>query len=525
MAPADLPAPGGGSPPLTEDSLRWAESTGASFDHMVTSIIPYLTAMARHQVQLNVAPPLHGDVHTQRRLKTAIGFDEVLAAVQPLPDALSALRDRRLLRAAQAEAAAAVRSVASEIMGRESVEAYLKAANAEVEALRKDVKVLRESNVKNDVMLTSAQSTMEQHSEDLKRLHSRDAFIATLNKKPARERDVYKSSIGANTEQARKIHLLLIKLSKGKYVDNDTRKALENQQARDTILHQVNRTLRGHVSLAGMNPEVLRLAVDDTFHISATNVRAQSLVTGLTAGELDLEALDLDQETLVALQRIQAAAASSNDHQALPAALAQTAHQVAHGKHHKRLRPGGKESDNESDDSDEERPPSRRIRPLLVSVMRHLPLFQLPSLHVGRCSAQGMEASGSEEAPEDSPSFSRQVAPASFEDSGSVCIVTSSLMVATSHASIILDSRRCRPQRGVPSAHDIATESSGKAMGSGAHDDVSGLPDAPSYLPQGPSDVAKPPASTISPSPADIRAAEKALREAEQFRLMFGSSD
>ncbi|QQA74026.1 hypothetical protein JAV55_21385 (plasmid) [Bacillus licheniformis] len=37
--------------------------------------------------------------------------------------------------------------------------------------------------------------------------------------------------------------------------------------------------------------------------------------------------------------------------------------------------------------------------------------------------------------------------------------------------------------------------------------------------------MAKSPASTISPSPADIRAAEEALREAEEMRLMFGSSD
>ncbi|KAI9988277.1 hypothetical protein PInf_021675 [Phytophthora infestans] len=226
MAPAAPPAPAGGPPPLTEDSLRamLAENTEASVDHMMTSIIPYLTAMARHQVQLSVAPPLHGDIHTQRRLETAVGFDDVLAAIQPVPDALSALPERvadleRQLRFAQSEAAAAVRSVAPHIMARENAETFLKAANAEIEALHHNIKILRESNAKNDAMLASVQATMERHAEDLNRLHcevqARDVFISTLQKKLAREREVYKSSIEANTEQTRKLHLLLVKLAQG----------------------------------------------------------------------------------------------------------------------------------------------------------------------------------------------------------------------------------------------------------------------------------------------------------------------
>ncbi|KAI9989125.1 hypothetical protein PInf_022869 [Phytophthora infestans] len=345
MAPAAPTAPAGGTPPLTEDSLRamLAESTEASVDHMMTSTILYLTAMARHQVQLSVAPPLHGDVHTQRRLETAVGFDDVLAAVQPIPDALSALPERvadleRQLRFAQSEAAATVRSVAPEIMARENAEAFLKAANAEIEAIHHNVKILRESNAKNDAMLASVQAIIARHAEDLNRLHcevqARDVFIAKLNKKVAREREMYKSSIGTNTEQTRKFHLLLVKLAQGKHVDNDKLKVLENQRDRNTRLLQANRTLRAHVSLAGMDPEYFVWLL-----------------------MLDLDALDLDQETLVALRRIQSATASSDDPQALPAALAKAAHQVAHGKSHKRLRPGGEDSDDEPDDSDEDKAP------------------------------------------------------------------------------------------------------------------------------------------------------------------------
>ncbi|KAI9986302.1 hypothetical protein PInf_025240 [Phytophthora infestans] len=419
--------------------------------------------MARHQVQLSVAPPFHGDVHAQRRLETAVSFGDVLAA----------------LWAAQTEAAAAVRSVAPEIMARENAEAFLKAANAEVEALRKDVKILHESNAKKDAML----------AKDLTRLHcavqARDAFIATLNKKLAREREVYKSSIGAIAEQTRKLHLLLVKLAK----------VLENQQDRNTRLLQVKRTLRAHLSLAGMDPEVLRLPVD-----------------GLTAGELDLDALDLDQETLVALLRIQSAVASSDDPQALPAALAKAAHQVADGKSHKRLRP-----DDELGDSDEDKAPIPTDKAVGTSVA---------------VWSEGMEASGPEVTPEDSPSPSRQVAPT--PRSKSVPTSPSSWSPPpTPAAPAVVDLSGDQSDvdkvdvdsSGVPSAQEAATESSGKDVEPGDHDDVPGLPDAPSPLPQGPLDVTKPPASTISPSPADIRAAEEALREAKEMRLMFGSSD
>ncbi|KAG2914566.1 hypothetical protein PC119_g24562 [Phytophthora cactorum] len=67
----------------------------------------------------------------------------------------------------------------------------------------------------------------------------------------------------------------------------------------------------------------------------------------MAAGELNLTDLELDQETFVALQRIQAEAAGSSDPHAVPAALAKAAYQVAHGKLHKRIRPGGVGSDND----------------------------------------------------------------------------------------------------------------------------------------------------------------------------------
>ncbi|KAG2797287.1 hypothetical protein PC119_g23772 [Phytophthora cactorum] len=81
----------------------------------------------------------------------------------------------------------------------------------------------------------------------------------------------------------------------------------------------------------------------------------------MTAGELNLADLELDQEPFVALQRIQAEAAGSSDPHAVPAALAKAAHQGPHGKIHKRIRPGGEDSDNDfgvdPDSSSEDKPP------------------------------------------------------------------------------------------------------------------------------------------------------------------------
>ncbi|KAG6948675.1 hypothetical protein JG688_00014997, partial [Phytophthora aleatoria] len=131
---------------------------------------------------------------------------------------------------------------------------------------------------------------------------------------------------------------------KGKFVDADTAHSLEDLQKRNTHLLHIKRVLRSHMSLAGMGPEILVLVVQ-----------------GMTAGELNLADLELDQETFVGRQGIQAEAADSSDPHAVPAALAKAAHQGAHGKLHKRIRPGGEDSDNDlgvdPNSSSEDKPP------------------------------------------------------------------------------------------------------------------------------------------------------------------------
>ncbi|KAG3018472.1 hypothetical protein PC120_g10425 [Phytophthora cactorum] len=339
--PAAPPVPDDASAPVTEASLQavLAESSEASVNQMMTSMLPYLTAIVRHQVQLHVSPPLHTDVAAQRRLNGAVRFDDVLAAVQPLPDSLPDLPrqigelEARLISAeADAAAAAAKRSVVPQMLARESAEQLLKISSSKVESLEAENRRLRATNIRVDALLQKMKESTGLHTQYLElaraEVAERDAVIHALERRLAKEREAFKAAVAANTEQTRQLHAILIKAQKGKFVDADTAHLLEDLQKRNTHLLHINRVLRSHVSLAGMDQEILVLAVQ-----------------GMTAGELNLADLELDQETFVALQRIQAEAAGSSDPHAVPAALARAAHQVAHGKLHKRIRPGGEDSD------------------------------------------------------------------------------------------------------------------------------------------------------------------------------------
>ncbi|KAG2970566.1 hypothetical protein PC120_g26560 [Phytophthora cactorum] len=316
--PAAPPVAADASAPVTEASLQamLSESSEASVDQMMTSMIPYLTAI--------------------RRLNSAVGFDDVLAAVQPLSDSIPDL-PRRIgelevrLRSAEADAATTKRSVVSQMLARESAEQLLKISSSKVESLEAENRRLRATNIRVDALLQKIKESTGLHTQDLELAR-------------AEERETLKAAVAANTEQTRQLHAILIKAQKGKFVDADIAHSLEDLQKRNTHLLHINRVLRSHVGLAGMDPEILVLAVQ-----------------GMTAGELNLADLELDQETFVALQRIQAEAAGSSDPHAVPAALAKASHQVAHGKPHKRIRPGGEDSDNDlgvdSDSSSEDKPP------------------------------------------------------------------------------------------------------------------------------------------------------------------------
>ncbi|KAG3068728.1 hypothetical protein PI125_g23359 [Phytophthora idaei] len=250
-----------------------AESSEASVDKMMTSMLPYLTAIVRHQVQLHVSPPLHTDVAARRRLNSDVGFDDGLAAVQPLPDSLPDL-PRRIgelearLRYAEADAAAAKRSVAPQMLARESAERLLEIASSKVESLEAENRRLRTTNIRVDALLQKMKESTGLHTQDLEltlaEVTERDAVIHALERRLAKEHEAFKAAFAANTEQTRQLHAILMKAQKGKFVDADTAHSLEDLQKRNIPLLHIDRVLRSHMSLAGMDPEILVLAVQGT---------------------------------------------------------------------------------------------------------------------------------------------------------------------------------------------------------------------------------------------------------------------
>ncbi|KAG4055601.1 hypothetical protein PC123_g9294 [Phytophthora cactorum] len=129
-------------------------------------------AWYRHQVQLHVLPPLQTDVAARRRLNSAVGFNDVLAAVQPLPDSLPDLPRRvgeleAQLRSAEADAAAPKRSVVPQMLARGNAEQLLKISSSKVESLEAENRRLRATNNRVDVLLQKMKESTSLHTQDL----------------------------------------------------------------------------------------------------------------------------------------------------------------------------------------------------------------------------------------------------------------------------------------------------------------------------------------------------------------------
>ncbi|KAG7378941.1 hypothetical protein PHYBOEH_012115 [Phytophthora boehmeriae] len=79
--------------PMTEASFQRLvdESAEALSESVRSSLTPFLTQLARQQVQITISPSLRSDSAAQRRLNTAQDFDSVISSVTPVPDSAAAL--------------------------------------------------------------------------------------------------------------------------------------------------------------------------------------------------------------------------------------------------------------------------------------------------------------------------------------------------------------------------------------------------------------------------------------------------
>ncbi|ETO99742.1 hypothetical protein F441_22838 [Phytophthora nicotianae CJ01A1] len=256
LVPVASPAPAESSERLTVDSLRdlLAESADATVDSVRTALLPYLTLMARHQVQLCISPPLQGDVRTQRRLNDELGFDQVLTAVQPLSDTLPDLPHAvgeltAQLKISREEAAAAKRLLVPVQLRVESLETLLNKLTAEVNELQAEIKRLKSANVRIGSLLEKSKESMDVQTENLRLAmnyaEQKQDIIDALDKQIEKEREVFKTTVSANTENTRKLHDLLLKATQGTWVDADTAAVIADLKDRNLRLLRTNRALRG----------------------------------------------------------------------------------------------------------------------------------------------------------------------------------------------------------------------------------------------------------------------------------------
>ncbi|ETO60014.1 hypothetical protein F444_21745 [Phytophthora nicotianae P1976] len=346
--PVASPAHAEPSEELTVDSLRdlLAESADATVDSLRTAFFPYLTLMARHQVQHNISPPLQGDVRTQCRFNDALGFDQALAAVQPLsdtlPDLLHAVGELTTqLEISREEAAAAKRLPVLVQLRVDSLKPLLNTSTAELNGLQAEIKRLKSANVYIGSLLEKSKESMDVQTENLRLAmnyaEQKQDIIDALDKQIERVREIYKTTVSANTENTRKLHDMLLKATQGTWVDADTGALIADLKDRNLRLLRVNRAFRGFVSFAGLDPNTLALAIQ-----------------GLRVAEVDLSTLRLDEDTFLALPRFQQEAGDQEDPLALAEASAKTAQQVQSSAS-KRSRHGS--DDGSSGDSSEAKTP------------------------------------------------------------------------------------------------------------------------------------------------------------------------
>ncbi|KAG7394344.1 hypothetical protein PHYBOEH_005305 [Phytophthora boehmeriae] len=183
---------------------------------------------------------------------------------------------------------------------------------------------------------------MDKHTEDLNLmqmgLNSRDDTIGILRKRLEESHTSFMASVAANTEQNHQLVAILTRQMASAGSPEDKDKVIDNLRVCNEHLRRTNATLRAHVSLAGMDPEVLKNAI-----------------RGITSGELKLEALGVDAPTLAALKRIQNEVAKAADESGEPFALAiafaKAAHQFKSRRKRKRARRGSSQ-ESSSDESD-----------------------------------------------------------------------------------------------------------------------------------------------------------------------------
>ncbi|EGZ13085.1 hypothetical protein PHYSODRAFT_334895 [Phytophthora sojae] len=206
-----------------------------------------LESLGRLSVNLHLGPSIRGDHRVGSRLASARNLDEVVTAAEPNMNVgegstLGMATMRARLHSAESAQAAAENRLWSQTYSLENQKVFLKNANNEIAQLKKEVAHLRQLEAHYIVELESSNAAV-------------DGLIECSERQENRVRV-------AEDSQARRLHDLLARSDAA----DDTAPARlrrRNEDLKEQVkwLTRANKTLRAHVQLEEMDPDVLVLAV------------------------------------------------------------------------------------------------------------------------------------------------------------------------------------------------------------------------------------------------------------------------
>ncbi|EGZ07034.1 hypothetical protein PHYSODRAFT_341193 [Phytophthora sojae] len=277
-----------------------------------------LESLGRLSVNLQLGPSIRGDRRVGSRLASARNLDEVVTAAEPNMDVgegstldMATLRAR--LHSAESAQAAAENRLRSQTYSLENQKVFLKNAYDEIAQLKKDVAHLRQLEAHYIVELESSNAAVDGLRECSDRQENRvrvaEDSQARALAQLKREQEVYKAAVASSTAQSRRLHDLLARSDAA----DDTaparlRRRNEDLEEQVKRLTRANKTLRAHVQLEEMDPDVLVLAVE-----------------GISTGELNWSLPDLTPESLAILQKQHRTADRSKPDRDIAEDLARTA--------------------------------------------------------------------------------------------------------------------------------------------------------------------------------------------------------
>ncbi|GMF33423.1 unnamed protein product [Phytophthora lilii] len=310
LAPAESSSPAPPNSVVTREVLEelLVEASAESSERVIAVLWPHLEQLGRLAVGLQVAPSIRGDRRVRSRVDAAKSLEEVVNAAVPCMDVggdvtLDLATMRGQLYSAEAAQAAAEKSLHQEICRRE---------NAELNAI--------------------VATHNEVYAKLAKRVQAAEDHAQRVSKQLAREQEVFKATVAANTAQCSRLHRLLASSDVADYsASARLRRCNEDLMERVQRLVKANRTLRARVQLEEMDPDFLVLISEGSLVmlvlLPSFVVNSQFIVlsSGLSTGELDWEALGVSDDTRTILQQMYQSADKSNPDTLIADSLARVA--------------------------------------------------------------------------------------------------------------------------------------------------------------------------------------------------------